>query len=155
PPRTSSSSGTEPGSSWLLQAEPGNFPGKGRSNRQQAMSANPGRVLLAVSPQTRIRLQIILEGYDATWATTFSEVRAAAEREEFDLVVVGSHFEESSTFEIVRYLRARCPRLRIACVRGAPFPAALGRSTMKAFEAASEVLGAALVIDLFDYPVDE
>lgn len=118
------------------------------------MSANPGRVLLAVSPQTRTRLQLILEGYDVTWATTFTDVRAAVERTEFDLVVVGSHFDASSTFEIVRYIRAQRPRLRIACVRGAPFPAALGPATMKAFSTASEVLGAGLVVDLFDYPDD-
>jgi len=119
------------------------------------MSANPGRVLLAVSPQTRIRLQIILEGYDATWATTFSEVRAAAEREEFDLVVVGSHFEESSTFEIVRDLRRADPELRIVCVRSKPFPGALGRWTMNAFRSACEAEGVHAVVDLLDYPDDD
>jgi hypothetical protein len=119
------------------------------------MSPAQGHVLLALSAQTRDRVLACLAGCDTVWAQTFAEVRAAMDRRHFDLIVIGTHFEESSTFDILRHARERDPEARLVCVRGRPFPPALGRSTMRAFEAASEVLGAALVIDLFDYPDDE
>jgi hypothetical protein len=99
------------------------------------MSATQGRVLLAVSAQTRRRVLSAFAGYEVAWAQTEAEVRAALCTSHFDLAVVGSHFDESHTFDIVRGLRRADPALRIVCVRGRPFPGALGRSTMKAFRA--------------------
>jgi hypothetical protein len=119
------------------------------------MPALQGRILLAVSAQALTRLQDILAGYDTRWARTIGEARAALEAGHFDLAIVGSHFDESHTFDIVGLVRERDANTRIVCVRGRPFRPALGRSTIKAFEAASEVLGASLVVDLLDYPDDE
>jgi len=119
------------------------------------MSATQGRVLLAVSAQTRGRVLACLAGYEFAWARTEVEVRAALCTGHFDLAVVGSHFDESHTFDIVRELRHADPGLRIVCVRGRPFPGALGHSTMKAFRTACEAEGVCAVIDLLDYPEDD
>jgi len=119
------------------------------------MSATQGRVLLAVSAQTRRRLLSAFAGYEVAWAQTEAEVRAALCTSHFDLAVVGSHFDESNTFDIVRGLRHADPALRIVCVRGRPFPGALGHSTMKAFRTACEAEGVCAVIDLLDYPEDD
>jgi len=119
------------------------------------MSATQGRVLLAVSAWTLTRMQVILAGRDTVWARTAGEVRAALDTGHFDLAVVGSHFDESHTFDIVRLVHERDASTPIMCVHGRPFPPALGDSTMKAFKVAAEVLGVAAVVDLLDYPDDE
>jgi hypothetical protein len=119
------------------------------------MSASQGRVLLAVSAQTRRRLLTAFAGYDLVWAQTEAEVRAALCAGRYDLSVVGSHFDESHTFDIVRELRHADPGLRIVCVRGRPFPGALGHSTMKAFRSACQAEGVCAVIDLLDYAEDD
>ena len=82
------------------------------------MPATQGRVLIAVSPQTRARLDKILSGYDTTYAETFRAVQAVFAKGRFDLAVVGCRFDESSTFDAVQYVRQRDPEVRIACVRG-------------------------------------
>ena len=131
-----------------------NFFHAGRSKRAN-MPAVQGRVLLAVSAQTRKRLLPCLSGYEIVWAQTVGEVRVAAAQQRFDLVIVGSHFDESHTFDIVRHVRDVYPGACIACVRGRPFPGALGKSTLKAFRSACEALGVGVVVDLFDYPDSE
>lgn len=118
------------------------------------MSAMQGRALLAVSALTRQRLLPCLAGMELEWAETAAQVCAAAAREHFDLFVVGSHFDESHTFDMVRKLNALQPGTRVVCVRGRAFPG-LGPSTMHAFRAACEALGVSAVIDLFDFPVGE
>jgi len=119
------------------------------------MSAMRGGVLLAVSAQTRRRLLPAFAGHELAWAQTVGEARAASSARHFDLAVVGSHFDESHTFDIVRDLRRADPGLRIVCVRGRPFPGALGRWTMNAFRSACEAEGVCAVVDLLDYPDDD
>jgi len=119
------------------------------------MSAMQGHVLLAVSAQTRRRLLPAFAGHGLAWAQTVGEARAALSAQRFDLAVVGSHFDESHTFEIVRDLRRADPELRIVCVRSKPFPGALGRWTMNAFRSACEAEGVHAVVDLLDYPDDD
>ena len=119
------------------------------------MSAMQGRFLLAVSAGTRERLLPCLTGCQIVWAQTAGEVRAAVARERFDVVVVGSHFDESHTFDILALIRAADPAAHIVCVRGRPFPGALRESTMHAFRTACEALGVSLVVDLLDYPDDQ
>jgi len=116
------------------------------------MPATQGRVLLAVSAETRRRLLPAFAGHEVVWARTVGEVRAAMSPPRFDLAVVGSHFDESHTFDMIHDLRQADPGLRIVCVRARPFPGALGRSTMNAFRAACEAEGVCAVFDLLDYP---
>src|SRR5256885_1618928 len=72
----------------------------------------------------------------------------------FDLVVLGTHFAESSALDALRQVREESPGTRIACVRGVPFRPGLGRATMDAFEQACIALGANVVVDLLQYPDD-
>src|SRR5256885_7123243 len=48
-------------------------------------------------------------------------------KQTFDLIIVGTHFEESSAFDVLRYIRESETQAHIACVRGVPFHAALGK----------------------------
>lgn len=112
------------------------------------------RVLLAVSPEVRSRLGTVLAPFDVTQAFTAAELRAALATRQFDLVVVGTHFEESKALEVIQEVRHAAPNARIVCVRGVPFMR-VGKPAMDALRLACEALGAAQVIDLLDYPDDE
>lgn len=111
-------------------------------------------VLLAVPPGARGRLASALQGHRLLWAETVDGVRAALARQRFDLVVVGAHFHESHAFEVLELVTATVPASRIVCLRAVAPRAMLGKPAMRAFRAACEALGAALVLDLLDFPDD-
>ena len=113
------------------------------------MAARQVRVLVAVSPEARGRLAAVLRGYDVTWA---SDARDAVQYPN-DLIVLGSHFAESTALQMLEHIQAASPHARLVCVRGRPFPG-LGAATMDAYRAACEALGAVRVIDLLAYPDD-
>jgi hypothetical protein len=118
------------------------------------MSAMQGRVLVAVSAPTRERLVPCLTGHEVVWVETVGQVCAAAAHQHFDMAVIGTHFDESNAFGIIRHMKQADARIRILCVRGATFTG-LGPSAMHAFRAACEALGVCRVIDLIDYPPGE
>jgi len=109
-------------------------------------------VLLAVPPGARVRLASALRGHRLAWAETVEAVRAALERQRFDLIVVGAHFEESKPFEVLEHLAAARPASHIVCLRAVAPRVLLGKPAMRAFRAACEALGASLVLDLLDFP---
>lgn len=113
------------------------------------MSARQARILVAVSPEVRGRLAVVLQGLDVTWAR---EPRDAT-RDRYELIVLGSHFAESTALESLGAIKAANPGARLVCVRGRPFPG-LGGATMDAYRTACEALGAVRVIDLLAYPDD-
>ena len=113
------------------------------------MAARQVRVLVAVSPEARGRLAAVLRGYDVTWA---SDARDAVQYPN-DLIVLGSHFAESTALQMLERIKAASPHARLVCVRGRPFPG-LGAATMDAYRAACEALGAVRVIDLLAYSDD-
>lgn len=103
-------------------------------------------ILIAVSPEVRERLAAVLRGHEVTWA---DEVRDAMHGR-YDLIVLGSHFAESTALELLEEIKRANPEARLVCMRGLPFPG-LGSATMDAFRTASEALGAARVVDLLAY----
>jgi hypothetical protein len=114
----------------------------------------PLRVLVAVAGAARGRLERILAGHDLTFAATLKEVRAARQAARFDAVLVGTHFEESTTFEALREVLGGERPPPVICVRALPFGHGLGKPTMHAFRAACHELGVSLVLDLVKYRED-
>ena len=114
----------------------------------------PLRLLVAVAGAARRRLERILAGHDVTFAATLKEVRAAWQPARFDAVLVGTHFDESTTFEALREVLGGERPPPVICVRVLPFGHGLGESTMHAFRAACSELGVSLVVDLFEYRED-
>ena len=112
------------------------------------------RVLLAVSPEVRRRLGAALATFDVTQAVSAAELRTALATQHFDLIVVGTHFEECKALEVIEEVRRAAPHARIVCVRGVPFMR-VGKPAMDALRLACEALGAAQLVDLLDYPDDE
>jgi hypothetical protein len=114
----------------------------------------PLRLLVAVAGAARGRLERILAGHDVTFAVTLKEVRAAWQPARFDAVLVGTHFDESTTFEALREVLGGERPPPVICVRVLPFGHGLGESTMHAFRAACSELGVSLVLDLVEYRED-
>lgn len=111
------------------------------------------RVLLATSTETQRRLARALQGLEIACATTGGEVRAALAAQQFDLIVVGAHFDESKALEMIQEIQRLPHSATLVCVRGTPFHH-VGKPAMEAFRVACEALGVRRVIDLLGYPDD-
>lgn len=111
-------------------------------------------LLLATSVETQRRLGRALQGLDLACAASAAEVRAALAARQFDLIVVGAHFDESRALEMVEEIRRTPHTAGLVCVRGTPFHH-VGRPAMEAFRVACEALGVRRVVDLLDYPDDD
>ena len=106
-------------------------------------------ILVAVADPAQARLTDILVGHDLAFASTSAEVAALLAAQRFDLVLLGSHFAESSTFDVLeRVIRqSHCP---VVCIQAMPFPHGLGKSSFDAFREACLALGASLALNLLE-----
>src|SRR5262245_7205276 len=88
---------------------------------EPAMGPAPrSKVLLAVIPDKQERIERILAGHDVTCARDSDHARKLLETEEFALVVLGVHFDESQMFSLLGDIRAhaRYRKVPILCVLG-------------------------------------
>jgi PleD family two-component response regulator len=78
------------------------------------------KILLAVGPDKTGRMGRILSGHDVTPVSTCDDARALLEREEFGLVILGVHFDESQMFSLLGDIRAHAAyrKVPILCVLG-------------------------------------
>ena len=83
-------------------------------------SAPRTKVLLAVGPDKTGRMQRILSGHDVRQVDTCNVARALLEGEEFGLVILGVHFDESQMFSLLGDIRAHAAyrKVPILCVLG-------------------------------------
>jgi DNA-binding response OmpR family regulator len=97
------------------------------------------------------RLAEILAGHDLVFVRTLQEAQRALERQPFDLVVVGVHFDDSRMFDLLRYLQAsgRHGGRPLVCVRSQHFLSSA--ITIEGLEIAAKALGCTLFLDLTWY----
>lgn len=78
------------------------------------------RILVAAFPEGYRRLTTILAGHELVLVETMAQAQAAHAAREFDLAVIGTRFDESRMFELVRFLRSeeKTADLGIVCFRG-------------------------------------
>lgn len=78
------------------------------------------KILVAVMPEKGERLTRVLEGHDLTFVRDCEEARALLESQEFGLVILGVHFDESQMFSLLGDIRAhaRYRKVPILCVMG-------------------------------------
>jgi DNA-binding NtrC family response regulator len=78
------------------------------------------KILLAVGPDKSERMQRILSGHDITKVQTCDEARSLLERDEFGIVILGVHFDESQMFSLLGDIRAHAAyrKVPILCVMG-------------------------------------
>lgn len=113
------------------------------------------RILVADTSDSDRRLSAILAGHEVIFARTMGEAQRQLEQLDFDLVMVGVHFDDSRMFDLVRYVRAGGGHAGkpVACVRSQRFVSAAAIS-MEGLEIAARALACNLVLDLTKYPDD-
>jgi len=77
------------------------------------------RILVAINGEDRI--ERVLAGHDIVVVKTSNEARALLESQEFGLVILGVHFDESQMFSLLSDIRAHAHyrKVPILCVMGA------------------------------------
>jgi hypothetical protein len=85
-----------------------------------SMGRKKTRILVASVPQAYTRLFAVLSGHELSFARTLTEAQTALDRDGFDLVMVGVHFDESKMFELLQYVKAdaRYTQVPLVCFRG-------------------------------------
>ena len=80
----------------------------------------PKSILVADVAEMRPRLSAILSGLALTFVGTLDEAVKAMQRQMFDLIVVGVHFDESRMFDLLRHIRVDDNNRAkpVICVRG-------------------------------------
>ena len=114
------------------------------------------RILLAVNPEGSRRLADILRGHDVVLVQSMDEAQSALGSRPFDLILVGTRFDESRMFELLRHARSsrKAEGTPIVCFRGI-----LGRHpketvVVEGLLLGCQALGAASFHDFIDYPDD-
>jgi PleD family two-component response regulator len=69
------------------------------------MTAFPMKKLILVADHSDARLSSMLAGHDLTFVHTIDEAKAVLTGRNFDLIVIGVHFDESRMFDLLRHVR--------------------------------------------------
>jgi hypothetical protein len=114
------------------------------------------RVLVAAVQQAHRRLIAILPGHELSFVSTFTDADAALKADGFNLLMVGTQFDESRVFDLLRSLKADAnySRIPVICFRGIKFAATYDKSLLQIVETACKEMGAAHVFDLVAFPDD-
>jgi DNA-binding response OmpR family regulator len=111
------------------------------------------RILVADTPDGDRRLSAILSGHDLAFVRTLGEAQRALAREQFALVLVGMHFDDSRMFDLLRHLQASGAHAgAVICMRSQQF--ASTAITIEGLEIATKTLGCNLFLDLTWYADD-
>jgi PleD family two-component response regulator len=117
----------------------------------------PGRtrVLVAVSDETRPRVERVLAGHDLVIARSSMEAEKALARHDFALIVLGVNFDESRMFELLAYVRAqeRHHVVPVLCVLGSS--RRLTAMAVEAIDRAAKAMLANAFLWLEKFPDDE
>jgi hypothetical protein len=122
-------------------------------SQNRATAKKTPRILVAGVPQTYRRLSTILTGYAPDFADTFHKATAMLQSTMYQLVMIGVHFDQSTMFDLLRYLKAseRHTNIPVVCYRARRVGKTQKKDTMRGINLASRALGAAGFIDLFEF----
>jgi hypothetical protein len=113
------------------------------------------RVLTAVAPRAAQRMSRILAGWEVSHAASLAQFAHELRCSNFDLMIVGCHFDGSRALEAVKTARAQAPEVPLVCVLAAPFSTPLGEATVTAFHTAAEELGVDCFVDVLQFADEE
>lgn len=112
------------------------------------------RILVAINPEGHDRLAAILSGHDLAFVETMTEAQSILAARPFDLILIGTRFDESRMFELVRHVKSveKTADTPVVCFRGI-----LGRHpketvVVEGLVLGCQALGAASFHDFVDYP---
>lgn len=112
------------------------------------------KILVADTPEGDHRISEILSGYHLTFVRTMDEARDALAAQQFALVLIGVHFDDSRMFDLMRHLQASGGHAGCAviCMRSQHFVSTA--ITIEGLEIATRALGCHLFLDLTWYADD-
>ena len=112
------------------------------------MTALPMKKLILVADHSDARITAMLNGHDLSFVRTLDEAKATLAGRNFDLIVIGVHFDESRMFDLLRHVRwqERHRATPVVCVLTAEF----SRHAIAAegLEIAVKALGGTAYVDL-------
>jgi len=113
------------------------------------------KVLIADVPQARARVAAVLVRERLVFVHTLAAALKALAGQDFDLVLIGMHFDDSRMFDLLREVRAgsRNGAVPVVCYRMRPL-AFMALST-QVIEVTVKALGALSFIDLANLATDE
>ena len=113
------------------------------------------KVLVADVPQVQARVAAVLGHERLVFVHTLGAARSALAGEDFDLVLIGMHFDDSRMFDLLREVRGggRNRSVRIACYRLRPF--AFMTLSTQVIDVTVKALGASVFVDLASYASEQ
>jgi DNA-binding response OmpR family regulator len=108
------------------------------------------RILIADTPEGDRRISAILAGYDLVFVRTMNDAQRALAGTQFDLVLIGVHFDDSRMFDLLRSVHGSSRP--VVCMRSHHF--ASPAITIEGLEIATKALGCNLFLDLTWYADD-
>lgn len=112
------------------------------------------RVVAAVSGDVQRRIRAILPEFELHFVQSGAQLVRALDEGQCDMLIIGTHFDESSAVAVLERVLSREETFPVVCVRGVPFTR-LGQPAFNALRLALGELGAHNFIDLLEYPDDE
>ena len=112
------------------------------------------RILIADTPDGERRLRAILSGYELVFVRTLSEAERELAHQQFALILIGVHFDDSRMFDLLRHLQSSGtrPGCAVVCMRSQQFVS--HAITIEGLEIATKALGCNLFLDLTWYADD-
>lgn len=111
------------------------------------------RVLIADVPEVEARMASVFAQERVVFANTLAAALNALGADDFDLVLIGLHFDDSRMFDLVREVRSgrRNHAVPIVCFRLRPFAFPI---SMQVIEVTVKALGAHSFADLATYATE-
>src|SRR5262245_50719605 len=112
------------------------------------MTAVPMKKTVLVADHADARLSAILAEHELAFVRTLDEAKATLTGRNFDLIVIGVHFDESRMFDLLRHVRwqERHRAVPVVCVLTADFTR--HAIATEGVEIAVKALGATAFLDL-------
>jgi hypothetical protein len=120
------------------------------------MTPTKARILLACVRQAYTRLFTILSAHELTYASTLSDAQAALKIDRFNLIMIGTRFDGSRMFDLLRYVKAddKYSRVPVICFRGMKFGDTEEKFIVRTVEMACKEMGANSFFDLLAFADD-
>jgi hypothetical protein len=121
------------------------------------MLPKKARILLASAERAYTRLFSVLPDHELTYVRNFTDAETALKADGFDLIMIGSRFDEARMFDLLRFLKAdsKYSEIPVICFRGLRFSAREDESLLRIVEMACKEMGASCFVDLAAFPHDE
>jgi DNA-binding response OmpR family regulator len=108
------------------------------------------KILVADGPDIERRVSAVLQPHELSFVHTLAEAKRALARDDYDLIIMGVHFDESRMFDLLRQVRAdeRYQATPVVCVASQRFDTPI---SVEGLEIAARALAADAFVDFARY----